>query len=370
MPLIALSDWLRLVERHTGLGRLAAVRSWRSRSIEAVLNGVDSEHTTVESQAVAAAELALAIFALRPLRAWLKKRQAFIAAATAVDLLRAYGWSVDSGSLDRLGEAIERSESVAYLARRLLAARLLPPPDSSDAEVYVSVPISGVTATKRSLAASWTAIIEEELEKLEVLTGIRLFVRAPGLRERDPLNIRTTVRSGLHNAILHFVIGVGGGTPGLGIETYASTQRRRPVIWLVPNGTTAPQSIRAAAIEHDVEILSVASDDELRATVRQQVLAKLPTMRRLLCEKDDIPVAILELQEEMTRRWMRSSITPEDLANVGIGAERANVLLSNPFVLYHEASLSEIDALASLLGIDVFVARKLASDGRHQFKQR
>lgn len=65
----------------------------------------------------------------------------------------------------------------------------------------------------------------------------------------------------------------------------------------------------------------------------------------------------------MRRRWMRLDVTAESLATIRIGVERVNLLLTKPLALYTEASVSELDALASLLDIDIFIARNALSNG-------
>jgi hypothetical protein len=364
MPKITQDQWLRLVEHQTGFNGERAVRPVTLEAVEAALDKADlSGHETAEMQATVVAELALTIFRLRPLRWWIRRSPGLVAAATAAEVLRTVGWAISPAELNRLGNEITRGESPAYLAVRLLAARVVPGPEALDAEVYLSVPVSNTTPGQRSLAASWGQAIEEELEALAGPTGLRLFMRAPGLHERDVSERRDLARSGLHRSVLHFVVGIGGGTPGIGIETHGSMCRRRPVIWLLPPGESAPQSIHSAAIEADVEIIEVPSKNDLPGIVRDRVMANLGTMRELLREKDTVPVALLELQEEMRKRWMRLDVTPENLATLRMGVERVNLLLLNPLVLYNEASVSEMDALASFLGIDIFIARKALMGG-------
>jgi hypothetical protein len=60
---------------------------------------------------------------------------------------------------------------------------------------------------------------------------------------------------------------------------------------------------------------------------------------------------------------MRLDVTAESLATIRIGVERVNLLLTKPLALYTEASVSELDALASLLDIDIFIARNALSNG-------
>jgi hypothetical protein len=361
MPEITLDQWLQLVEHVTRLRRSAAVRPARLDAVRIALGTARlGGHEPPEVMARAAAQLARAIFDARPLVRWPRQRQGPVAAATAAELLRTVGWSISVAQLERFATEIESNATVANLALRLLAARIAPEPCAQDAEVYLSVPRSNGGSRRQPLSASWGRAIEEELELLQQETGLRMFLRAPGLYERDRAEIRQTARSGLHRSVLHIVIGAGGGTPGIGFETCASMCRRRPVVWLVPEGDKAPQSIEVAADEWDVAILRVSSEDEVRAATRTQVGAKLPAMRDLLREKDTVPVAIMELQSEMKKRWMRFD-SPEQLVRTRVSPERAAALLTEPFVLYHEASLSEIDALGSLLGIDIFAARRAAS---------
>ena len=196
----------------------------------------------------------------------------------------------------------------------------------------------------------WTADIEEALEEVSASSPIDLFLQVPGLRDRDLDELNSSVRAGLSRSVLHLVLAPGGETSGVGRELQSSISRRRPVVWLTPSGQLTPRSVQAGAREADIEILEFTTSDDLRSGVRDAVRHRLPTMRELLNEKDAIPVELIELQGEMRRRWLRAST--EVLDGTRITAERAALLLTDPFVLLHDATLSELLAFSSALGME------------------
>ena len=347
-----IARWLWLVEQHVGVGHEAAVRGDRLAEVERLLRDFRVRPTSPEQQvAQATVELARDVYRLRPLSWWLTRRQAVVAAATAVEELRILGWAPEAGAdqtlaklLQNEGTGRDRTASLRMLSLILSAGGAPANAAARDAGVYLSVPFSSRGVTQ----AGWPSDIEEVLDQVGASCDVRLLLCAPELLGERNLG---SLSSGLQRSVLHLVLG-GRGTLGVGRELQSSISRRRPVVWFVPPGQAAPPSVRAAALEADVEIVHFASSQELRAQVRDVVQGKLPTMLDLLKETNSVPLGIIKLQSELRRRWMRAS--PEVLANTRIGAERANLLLMDSAVLYHEASFSELDAFSAALGIDVF----------------
>jgi hypothetical protein len=271
--------------------------------------------------------------------------------------MRLVGWSFGAEAVDELSAALERNESHAGVVRHLVAVGPDRSIDVLNAEVYVSVPFSGRSAATTRMLDRWVAEIEEALEVAGREIGVDLFLRAPGLIGRAPEELRRIVRSGLRRSVLHVVVGAGRGSTGIGREVTASIAHRRPVVWLVPPGDDVPTSIAVSAEEANLEIVPVSAIDEIPGAVIGAVKRNELAIRQLLREKDQIPVAVIELQEELRKRWMRKA-SPELLKAARISRERAVLLLTDPFALFHETSVSELDAFASVLGLDVLAVQQ------------
>ena len=100
-------------------------------------------------------------------------------------------------------------------------------------------------------------------------------------------------------------------------------------------------------------ILPFSDVKQLRAGVRSVVNQKLTKMLDLLTERGSIPSGISGLQRELRARWARCD-PAEVLDRARVTPERAKLLLMDSAVVYHETTLSELDAFASALGVDVF----------------
>jgi hypothetical protein len=360
---MTLDDWVLLAQRDLGLEHGPALRA---TSLEAV-NGLLRTHAIEtdaahEVAAQTALRLALAICDLKPVRRWgPKDPHPLIGASTAIELLRLAGWSFEAVAVATLAASLERAEPQHHLLRDLFAFGATPTQTTLNAEVYVSVPVSNRTATMGRLLGRWMSIIEDELESVGREIGIGLFMRAPGMSSRSAAEFIRSVRSGMRHSVLHIVVGAAGGTPGIGMEIEGSVARRRPVIWLVPPGDRAPNSVVLASHEADISILTIESGiDHLRASLSSEVRQREAAIRRLLQENRQIPVVIMELQEELRRRFLKLG-SAEPLVAAGIKPARTLLLLNDAFVLYHESSVSELDAFSSILGIDIFAARRYAS---------
>ncbi len=371
MPGRSIDDWLWLVQRTVGIAHSTAVRDDKRAEVELLLKRFWSLPPSSDAKvADAVVRLAQDLYALKPLIWLLSYKHATIAAATACEELRNLGWSPEEGAERAFAKLLREDPSgcdTATVSLQMLSLVLsnggspLRTP-GVDGMVYLSVPFSNRTPITALALKRWAQDIEEALEEIGARNGLRLFLIVPGLPERDCNDLVGSVRKGLMHSVLHLVLAPGGGTPGIGRELQSSISRRRPVVWFTPRGQDAPRSVRAAASESDVEVVefgaSNGGSEELRSAVQDVVARRLPTIRELLNEKDAIPVRLIELQSEMRRRWMRASseASSEVLTGTRINTERANLLLTDPFVLYHEATWSELDAFSSALGIDLFSA--------------
>ncbi len=360
MAAFTMDEWIGLVERCTRVAGRQALRADKLYEVERVLRHSDPRDTSREAVAASAANIARELQEIKPLRFWLSPWQASVAAATAVAHLRHCGWAPELRSIEILADDLRRRASLARLLARILSVGGAPVSSERQdvIEVYLSIPVSGCTPSARALLKRWSPIIEEELEAVGTMIGIPIFLRVPGLARRSSDELVEVVRSGLRRSALHLVVGARGGSTGVGIEIQNSLTRRRPVVWLVPPGEGTPSSVVAASLEGDISVVAFDSEVELRAAVRANVIRKLPAIKRLLDEKDAIPVRIIELQEEMRRNWLLRASTSIDVLHmalemVGIKPARAVLLLTNPFVLYHQASASEIDDLCAILGMEI-----------------
>jgi hypothetical protein len=354
-----LDRWLWLVERSVGIASSTAIRDDKCAQVERLLQRFWSLSPSSDATvAEAALRLAQDVYALKPLIWFLAHKQAVVAAATAFEELRNLGWSPEDGAERALAELLREDATgrdTATVSLQMLSLVLSNGGSPArarqlNAAVYLSLPFSNCTPAMRTRLAGWSSDIEEALEQAGARSGLALFLAVPGLRERDCDELVESVRAGMMHSVLHLVLGAGGGTPGIGRELQSSISRRRPVAWLMPSGHDAPRSVHAAASEADLEIIQFTSSAELRSAVQGVVDRRLPAMRELLHEKNSLPLALIELQSEMRRRWLRAS--PSDvLTSTRITPERANLLLTDPFVLFHEATWSELDAFGSALGI-------------------
>jgi hypothetical protein len=350
-----MTRWLQLVERVTGLSANVALHGLALDAIQAALERVaDKPASTAEEQAANAARLALDIAGAKPAR--VSGHDSLIAAETACDYLRSHGWATVALDTRRFARDVADGATVAFLLVRLLAE--CPPPDEQQdfAVVYISVPVSTPDSAAKAHARALAPAIEEELESIDVSGGPRFLVVTPGLTPRGPFQVQHSVRRGLASSAAHIVIGAGGGTPGLGIEVEASIAARRPVIWLVPDGSSPPQSIAACEIEGDVTIVPVGhSAPAVRTAVREHVLARVETIRAVANELKQIPAAVLELQQEIVGRWTAHPPSDEELVKARIKRARAERLVYSPFAMLNEMNLAELGDLSELVGIDLFI---------------
>ena len=251
-----IDNWIRLVEQHTGVEKASAIRPERVSAVVRALEKFDRQPADSD-EAIARAVVALArsLHRLKPIRERLGpipmgRRQAGVAAATAIAELRNLGWAPQCGLERKLADML-RANAPPIRLRTAVLAHGGPPvrSDELNAVVYLSVPVASRTPAMYRKLALWASEIEEELELLGAQHGLNLFLHVLGLGQRDESQLRSSARLGLRDSVLHLVLGANGGTSGVGRELQASIARRRPVAWFVPPGEThharsGPQSRR------------------------------------------------------------------------------------------------------------------------------
>jgi hypothetical protein len=309
----------------------------------------------------AAIQLAVELFDLGPTRAMFGLRlRAEVAARSAGAELNRHGLGLHATEIERLAAALIQQARhpqgpellIAVVAGRA-RSRL-----SEVAEVYLSLP--GPTHRQPSLEGdidAYKGAIEEGLHVGGTEIGMRLVLATPGQPARDSAELLSGCRSGLRHAVLHLVLGCCGGTTGTGREAQGSIERRRPIVWLVPPGDDAPRSVDVAALEAHVEILHFTDADDLRRKIADAVVRYTHPMHQLQAEKDLFPDWLLKLHFLLRRQFMRLELSNELLAAVRMHPGRLSALLADPYVLYHEASLAELDVLGDLLSVDVAALR-------------
>ena len=149
------------------------------------------------------------------------------------------------------------------------------------------------------------------------------------------------------------ILGIKGASLGAGQELAWACALHRPILYLYPEGTNVSRQLRGAASEHDIEVVSYATPDELHDTVgrwlsaRRHVIDDGPRRRRSQA------LRFATLTAAFDTKWQ--ALPLEEQAHIvrttRIAPGRITRIFSNPLALA-AASAAELAALGGAMGID------------------